>query len=212
VPPTLVPTSSASATPTLITSDATSGTPTVEVTEPSISSSEEDNTAQEEGLTFIIPACDFDRKVGYQCGDDTFVCNTDQYFTASEVCNVQAVPLHNGELYDWKDLGAECNNVDIVEILNVDYNFEPDCWCRRMSAGVSTHIVDERRSFPSNVACPNGRTVSSYVCYFPTQGGNSFKVNQWDVSGTGDGFMEECTGYQSRDTLPTIKETPVDIP
>jgi hypothetical protein len=188
-------------------------------TEPTISSIQEDSTAEEENdqaqekydLSSTIPACNFDKKVGYQCGDDTFVCNTDQYVTASEVCNAQPISLDGGRLYDWKDLDVECSHDDVVTASNFGRN-SPACWCRGMAAGVSTQIREKRRSFPSNVTCPNGRSVVSYVCYFPTQGGKSFKVNQWDESGTGERFVTECTGFQIRESLSSVKESLVNAP
>ena len=191
VPPTLVPTPLHS---TVIDSpsvaDATNTSAVAAIDEPATLPSE-------------IPACNFDKKVGYRCGDDTFVCNTDQYFTALEVCNAQPVPP-NGDLYDWKDRET-CKDEEVVATLNVYHDkYSQGCWCQKLQKGVSTYTVSERSSFPRDILCPNGQYVSSYVCYFPAHGGNSFKVLQWDGTGAGS-YLEECTGYQLRDSLPPVK-------
>jgi hypothetical protein len=197
VPPTLVPTP--------LHSTINDPTSSIEITN---SSTAVVDTPEETTSQLEIPACNFDKKVSYQCGDDTFVCNTDQYFTALEVCNVQPVPT-GGSLYDWKDLET-CHQDDdeVVKALNVSHDkLDQGCWCQELQKGVSTYKnVAQRSLFPPDILCPNRQYVSSYVCYFPTQGGNGFKVQQWDDTKSGS-FTEECTGYQLRTSLPPIQYT-----
>ncbi|KAG7351713.1 hypothetical protein IV203_007761 [Nitzschia inconspicua] len=161
----------------------------------------------------IVPDCRFERKVGYQCGDHTFVCNADQYFAALEVCNAQPVPP-GGSLYDWKDIGRCENNESVLVTVTVDHNATTPthgCWCQQMHRGVTTPTHELGSAFPENVLCPNGEYVSSYVCYFPTQGGSSFKVlQQGDENGSA--VTEKCTGYQLRDSLPPVQRAVIRNP
>jgi hypothetical protein len=149
-------------------------------------------------MKYPVPGCQFDQKVGYQCGSDTIVCNPQIYSPAEEVCDQQPV-LDGGKLYVWED--------SIVLGKNQTCDTENEsCWCQHMALGVSSPSINADEVFSSNIACPNGMTVSSYVCYTPLLGGSSFKVNQVEVvNDEGDSMViEPCTGYQPRSELPPV--------
>ncbi|KAG7346044.1 PT repeat/fibro-slime domain containing protein [Nitzschia inconspicua] len=145
-----------------------------------------------------VPDCQFDKKVGYQCGADTIVCNAQVSKPAEEVCDKQPV-LDGGRLFAWKDT-IQLSNNQSCDIGN------EDCWCQFMALGVSSPSNEINEMFPSDIACPNGMTVSSYVCYSPSLGGSIFKVNQVEIlDDLGETtFVEPCTGYQRRNELPPV--------
>jgi hypothetical protein len=148
-----------------------------------------------------LPDCLWDKKVAYQCGSDTFVCNADEYFSALEVCDQQPVPEHGG-MFDWKDVGGDrCHNKQVFT-----KDIDADCWCKSMQLGVSTSKGNStQESFSPHVLCPNYEYVTSYVCYFPRLGGASYKVNRQLKDSTSGAFVETCMGFQSRNELPPVQ-------
>jgi hypothetical protein len=205
--PTILPTKSQTSSPTfgLIDFSGTnvpSITPSLKPTLLTTSQLSPESQTQTGVAIQPVPACDFSKRVGYQCGPDTVVCNSEQFSPAQEVCNVQPI-LEGGQLYDWQDALSteECD----VLFQNSNGNIPESCWCRHMELGVSTAGPTDQTLFPTSVECPNGQFVISYVCYRPLNGGNYFKVNGVDSDNDGS-FVESCTGYQSRDSLPPVMQ------